>query len=71
MEHITRGGRRHSVPRPSRLTTPTDSGRIAGTLLGRTGEPDAVAATALVLACSGGSYFTGQWRLPNGRLLMG
>ena len=54
-----------------RLTTPTDSGRIAGTLLGRTGEPDAVAATALVLACSGGSYFTGRWRLPNRRLLMG
>jgi NAD(P)-dependent dehydrogenase (short-subunit alcohol dehydrogenase family) len=52
------------------LTTPTDSGRIAGTLLGRTGEPDAVAATALVLACSDGSYFAGQWLSPNGRLLM-
>ena len=71
MEHITRGGRRHSVPGRSRLTTPADSGRIAGTLLGRTGEPDAVAATALVLACSDGPYFTGQWRLPNRRLLMG
>ena len=69
MEHITRGGRRHSVAGRSRLTTPTDSGRIAGTLLGRIGEP--VAATALVLACSDGSYFTGRWRLPNGRLLMG
>jgi hypothetical protein len=64
-------GRRHSVPGRRRLTTPTDSGRIAGTLLGRTGEPDAVAATALVLACSDGSNFTGQWRWPNGRLLMG
>ena len=64
-------GRRTSLAGRDRLTTPTDSGRIAGTLLGRTGEPDAVAATALVLACSDGSYFTGQWRLPNGRLLMG
>jgi hypothetical protein len=53
------------------LTTPTDSGRIAGTLLGRTEEPDAVAATALVPACSDGFYFTGQWRSPNGGLLMG
>ena len=37
----------------------------------RTGEPGAVAATAVVLACSDGSYFTGQWRSPNGRLPMG
>ena len=60
------------MPQPAsrgHLTTPTDSGRIAGTLLGRTGEPDAVAATALVLACSDGSYFTGQWLSPNGGLL--
>jgi len=59
------------VPDRSRLTTPTDSGKIAGTLLGRTGEPHVVAATALVLACSDGSDFTGQRRSPNGRLLMG
>ena len=57
--------------RRCRLTTPTDSGRITATLLGRIGEPDAVVATALVLACSGGSYFTGQWLSPNGRLPMG
>jgi len=44
---------------------------LARTPLSRTGEPDAVAATALILPCRDGSCVTGQWRSPNGRLPMG
>jgi 3-oxoacyl-[acyl-carrier protein] reductase len=44
---------------------------IAGTPLGRTGEPREVAATALFLACDDSSFMTGQWLSPNGGLFIG
>ena len=41
------------------------------TPLGRWGEPEEIAATALFLASDDASYFTGQWLSPNGGLFMG
>jgi len=43
----------------------------ARTPLGRWGEADEVAATALFLASDESSYFTGQWLSPNGGLFIG
>ena len=42
---------------------------IHRTPLGRWGEPEEVAATALFLASDESSFFTGQWLSPNGGLL--
>jgi len=39
--------------------------------LGRWGQPEEVASTALFLASDDGSYFTGQWLSPNGGLHIG
>jgi len=39
--------------------------------LGRWGQPQEVAATALFLASDDSSYFTGQWLSPNGGLFIG
>ncbi|HSB41845.1 MAG TPA: SDR family NAD(P)-dependent oxidoreductase [Methylomirabilota bacterium] len=44
---------------------------ISRTPLGRWGEPEEIAATALFLASDEASYFTGQWLSPNGGLFMG
>ena len=44
---------------------------IARTPLGRWGEPEEIAATALFLASDDASYFTGQWLSPNGGLFIG
>jgi NAD(P)-dependent dehydrogenase (short-subunit alcohol dehydrogenase family) len=44
---------------------------ISRTPLGRWGEPEEIAATALFLASDDASYFTGQWLSPNGGLFMG
>ena len=44
---------------------------VARTPLGRMGEPEEVAATALFLASDESSFFTGQWLSPNGGLFIG
>jgi NAD(P)-dependent dehydrogenase (short-subunit alcohol dehydrogenase family) len=44
---------------------------LARTPLGRWGEPEEVASTALFLASDDGAYFTGQWLSPNGGLHIG
>ncbi|HSE03600.1 MAG TPA: SDR family NAD(P)-dependent oxidoreductase [Methylomirabilota bacterium] len=44
---------------------------LGRTPLGRWGEPEEVAATALFLASDEASYFTGQWLSPNGGLFIG
>jgi 3-oxoacyl-[acyl-carrier protein] reductase len=44
---------------------------LGRTPLGRWGEPEEVAATALFLASDDASYFTGQWLSPNGGLFIG
>jgi 3-oxoacyl-[acyl-carrier protein] reductase len=42
---------------------------IGQTPLGRTGQPEEVASTALFLASDDSSFFTGQWLSPNGGLV--
>jgi 3-oxoacyl-[acyl-carrier protein] reductase len=44
---------------------------LSRTPLGRFGEPDEVARTALFLASDDSSFFTGQWLSPNGGLFIG
>jgi 3-oxoacyl-[acyl-carrier protein] reductase len=44
---------------------------LSRTPLGRYGEPDEVARTALFLASDDSSFFTGQWLSPNGGLFIG
>ena len=44
---------------------------LSRTPLGRWGEPEEVAATALFLASDESSFFTGQWLSPNGGLFIG
>jgi 3-oxoacyl-[acyl-carrier protein] reductase len=44
---------------------------LARTPLGRWGEPDEIAATALFLASDDASFITGQWISPNGGLFIG
>jgi 3-oxoacyl-[acyl-carrier protein] reductase len=44
---------------------------LARTPLGRFGEADEVARTALFLASDDSSFFTGQWLSPNGGLFIG
>jgi 3-oxoacyl-[acyl-carrier protein] reductase len=44
---------------------------LARTPLGRHGEPEDVAATALFLASDESAFFTGQWLSPNGGLFIG
>jgi 3-oxoacyl-[acyl-carrier protein] reductase len=44
---------------------------LARTPLGRSGEPDEIAATALFLASDDASFITGQWISPNGGLFIG
>ena len=44
---------------------------LSRTPLGRWGEPDEVAATALFLASDDSSFYTGQWLSPNGGLVIG
>src|SRR5207248_10834036 len=43
---------------------------IGQTPLGRIGQPEEVAATALFLASDDSSFFTGQWLSPNGGLVI-
>jgi 3-oxoacyl-[acyl-carrier protein] reductase len=44
---------------------------LSRTPMGRWGEPEEVASTALFLASDDGAYFTGQWLSPNGGLFIG
>ena len=44
---------------------------LSRTPLGRLGEPQEIAATALFLASDDSSFFTGQWLSPNGGLFIG
>ena len=44
---------------------------LSRTPLGRWGEPEEVAATALFLASDDSSFYTGQWLSPNGGLIIG
>src|SRR5262249_574476 len=59
---------------PGYIDTPMTAGTsplvqrviLSRTPLGRWGEPEEVAATALFLASDEASFYTGQWLLPNG-----
>ena len=44
---------------------------LARTPLGRWGEPEDIAATALFLASDDSGFYTGQWLSPNGGLFIG
>jgi 3-oxoacyl-[acyl-carrier protein] reductase len=44
---------------------------LSRTPLGRRGEPEEVAATALFLASDDSGFYTGQWLSPNGGLVIG
>jgi 3-oxoacyl-[acyl-carrier protein] reductase len=44
---------------------------LSRTPLGRWGEPEEVAATALFLASDDSAFYTGQWLSPNGGLVIG
>ena len=44
---------------------------LSRTPLGRWGEPDEVAATAMFLASDDSAFYTGQWLSPNGGLVIG
>ena len=44
---------------------------LSRTPLGRWGEPEEVAATALLLASDESGFYTGQWLSPNGGLVIG
>ena len=64
---------------PGYIDTPMTSGMsplmqkiiLSRTPLGRWGEPEEIAATALFLASDDSSFFTGQWLSPNGGLVIG
>jgi 3-oxoacyl-[acyl-carrier protein] reductase len=64
---------------PGYIDTPMTAGMspllqkviLSRTPLGRWGEPEEVAATALFLASDEASFYTGQWLSPNGGLVMG
>jgi 3-oxoacyl-[acyl-carrier protein] reductase len=45
-------------------------GLIRATPLGRKGQPDDIAATALFLASDESGFITGQWISPNGGLII-
>ena len=44
---------------------------LSRTPLGRWGQPEEIAATALFLASDDASFYTGQWLSPNGGLVIG
>jgi 3-oxoacyl-[acyl-carrier protein] reductase len=44
---------------------------VSRTPLGRWGQPEEIAATALFLASDDASFYTGQWLSPNGGLVIG
>ena len=44
---------------------------LGRTPLGRFGEPEEIAQTALFLASDDSAFFTGQWLSPNGGLFIG
>jgi 3-oxoacyl-[acyl-carrier protein] reductase len=44
---------------------------LSRTPLGRFGEPEEIARTALFLASDDSAFFTGQWLSPNGGLFIG
>jgi 3-oxoacyl-[acyl-carrier protein] reductase len=64
---------------PGYIDTPMTSGMsplmqniiLSRTPLGRWGEPEEIAATALFLASDDSSFYTGQWLSPNGGLVIG
>ena len=64
---------------PGYIETPMTAGMsplmqkivLSRTPLGRWGEPDEVAGTALFLASDDSAFYTGQWLSPNGGLVIG
>ena len=64
---------------PGFIETPMTSGitplmqkiLVSRTPLGRWGQPEEIAATALFLASDDASFYTGQWLSPNGGLVIG
>ena len=44
---------------------------VSRTPLGRWGQPDEIAATAVFLASDDAAFYTGQWLSPNGGLVIG
>ena len=64
---------------PGYIETPMTSGisplmqkvLISRTPLGRWGQPEEIAATALFLASDDSAFYTGQWLSPNGGLVIG
>jgi 3-oxoacyl-[acyl-carrier protein] reductase len=64
---------------PGYIETPMTSGisplmqrvLVSRTPLGRWGQPEEVAATALFLASDDSAFYTGQWLSPNGGLVIG
>jgi 3-oxoacyl-[acyl-carrier protein] reductase len=59
------------TPMTERISPVIRAAVLARTPLGRVGDPQEVAATALFLACDDSSFFTGQWLSPNGGLFIG
>jgi 3-oxoacyl-[acyl-carrier protein] reductase len=64
---------------PGYIDTPMTSGvsplmqkiLVSRTPLGRWGQPEEIASTALFLASDDASFYTGQWLSPNGGLVIG
>ena len=64
---------------PGYIETPMTSGisplmqkiLVSRTPLGRWGQPEEIAATALFLASDDSAFYTGQWLSPNGGLVIG
>ena len=59
------------TPMTERMTELVRKAVLIRTPLGRLGEPDDIAATALFLASDDASFITGQWISPNGGLFIG
>jgi 3-oxoacyl-[acyl-carrier protein] reductase len=64
---------------PGYIETPMTSGMsplmqrvlLSRTPLGRSGQPEEIAATAAFLASDDSAFYTGQWLSPNGGLVIG
>jgi 3-oxoacyl-[acyl-carrier protein] reductase len=59
------------TPMTQPISPPMRAAVLARTPLGRWGEPEEIAATALFLASDESGFYTGQWLSPNGGLFIG
>jgi 3-oxoacyl-[acyl-carrier protein] reductase len=59
------------TPMTQPITPLMRAAAVARTPLGRWGEPQEIAATALFLASDDSGFYTGQWLSPNGGLFIG